>query len=112
MIFHSKKGDGHGRFGCCDEIAIIYRQLGNSSLGDKGEMEEGWGLRSGKMLRRDSRIWSSAQRMWRDCGRFGFTKCRTKQKKDLLYCKMLKHVVNKGGIGLYLSKYQSGLNLS
>lgn len=57
LIFHSEKGGwGVGVFGCSAEIFIISSQLGSSNLGDKGEMEEGWGLRSGKMLRRDNRI--------------------------------------------------------
>lgn len=31
-----------GVFGCWAETVIIYSQLGNSSLGDEGEMKEGW----------------------------------------------------------------------
>ncbi len=45
LISHSEKGDGG--FGWWAEIVIIYSQLGNSNLGDMGEMEEGWGLKSG-----------------------------------------------------------------
>lgn len=63
LILPSEKGDGDWCFGCSAEIVIIYSQLGNSNLGDKGEMEEGWGLKSGKMLRADNRIWSSTRQM-------------------------------------------------
>lgn len=62
LILRSEKGDGDWCFGCSAEIVIIYSQLGNN-LGDKGEMEEGWGLKSGKMLRADNRIWSSTQQI-------------------------------------------------
>lgn len=55
FIFHSKKGGGDGRFGFWAEIVIIYSQSGSSNLGDKGEWEEGWGLKTGNMLNRDRR---------------------------------------------------------
>lgn len=84
LIFHSEKGDGGGCFGCWAEIVIICSQLGNSNLGDKGEMEEGWGLKSGKMLRRDNRICCSTQQTHEDCAGFSFTKCLTKQKRHFV----------------------------
>lgn len=45
LIFLTRQGDGNGRFGCWAETVIIYRQRGNSSLGDKEEMEQGGGWR-------------------------------------------------------------------
>lgn len=40
-----------GTGSCRASTVIIIRRLGNSNLGDTGEMEEGSGMQRGKMLR-------------------------------------------------------------